>query len=103
MQLHEYTQYDALGLAQLIRDGQVQADELHKLALHALSIVNPQINAVVEHWPAESSPIARSAPFAGVPFLIKDIAVTMAGKRVEYGSRLAAGHVGQADSYRMTK
>ncbi|MFM2089080.1 MAG: hypothetical protein RLZZ237_3949 [Pseudomonadota bacterium] len=103
MQLHEYTQYDGLGLAQLVRDGEVQADELHNLALLAVAAVNPQINAVVEHWPAETSPLDKSAPFAGVPFLIKDIAVTMAGKRVEYGSRLAAGHVAQADSYLMTQ
>ncbi|MFZ4875895.1 amidase [Janthinobacterium sp. Mn2066] len=103
MQLHEYTQYDGLGLARLVRDGEVRADELHKLAQHALSIVNPRINAVVEHWPAGNESIAANAPFAGVPFLIKDIAVTMAGKRVEYGSRLAAGHVAQADSCLMTK
>lgn len=103
MQLHEYTQYDGLGLAQLVRDGEVQAHELHNLALHALTIVNPQINAVVEHWPAENYRIDQNAPFAGVPFLIKDIAVNMAGKRVEYGSRLAAGHVAQADSGLMTK
>src|SRR5450830_1048792 len=103
MQLLEYTQYDALGLARLVRDGLVSPGELQALALRAVAAVNPQMNAVVEHWPVEVSAFDKTAAFAGVPFLIKDIAVTMAGKRVEYGSRLAAGHVAQADSYLMTK
>src|SRR5450830_1086823 len=103
MQLLEYTQYDALGLARLVRDGLVSPGELQALALRAVAAVNPQMNAVVEHWPAELNRIDKTAAFAGVPFLIKDIAVTVAGKRVEYGSRLPAGHVAQADSYLMTK
>lgn len=33
-----------------------------------------------------------------MPFLIKDVAISMKGKRVELGSRIAAGHVAADDS-----
>ena len=103
MQLHEYTQYDGLGLAALMRQGQVSAAQLQACALQAIAAVNPCINAVIEHWPSVPAPFDATAPFAGVPFLIKDIAVAMAGKKMEMGSRLAAGHMAPADSYLMTQ
>ncbi|MGF6114617.1 amidase [Janthinobacterium lividum] len=103
MQLHEYTSFDGLGLAQLLREGDVSSAELHDAAMRACAAVNPRINAVVELWPADLSVIDKAAPFAGVPFLIKDVAVTMAGQRSEAGSRLGAGHVAQADSHLMTQ
>lgn len=58
---------------------------------------------MVELWPADFSKIDHAAPFAGVPFLIKDVAVTMAGQRSEAGSRLGAGHVAPVDSHLMTQ
>ena len=103
MQLHEYTSFDGLGLAQLLREGSVSAAELHDAALRACAAVNPQINAVVELWPADFTYLDHAAPFAGVPFLIKDVAVTMAGQRSEAGSRLGAGHVATLDSHLMTQ
>lgn len=101
MQLHEYTQYDGLGLAVLVRHGEVSAAELQTCAQQAIERVNPGINAVVEQWPTEAALVDTAAPFAGVPFLIKDIAITMAGRKVELGSRLAAGQVAQHDSFLM--
>ena len=103
IQLHEYTSFDGLGLAQLLRTGAVSAAELHVAAVRACAAVNPRLNAVVELWPADFSKIDHAAPFAGVPFLIKDVAVTMAGQRSEAGSRLGAGHVAPVDSHLMTQ
>ncbi|MEG1053566.1 MAG: amidase, partial [Janthinobacterium sp.] len=106
MQLHEYTSFDGLGLAQLLRDGHVSAAELHDAAVRACAAVNPRINAVVELWPPDSTAIdgtVSTAAFAGVPFLIKDVAVTMAGRRSEAGSRQGAGHVASCDSHLMTQ
>ncbi|QKY03599.1 amidase [Janthinobacterium lividum] len=103
MQLHEYTSFDGLGLAQLLRDGAVSAAELQDAAVRACAAVNPRINAVVELWPADLTAVDSVAPFAGVPFLIKDVAVTMAGQRSEAGSRLGAGHVAALDSHLMTQ
>lgn len=103
MELHEYTQYDAVGLAGLVARGEVTVAELTAAARAATAAVNPRINAVVESWPAEDAPAPGSTPLAGVPFLIKDLAVSMRGKRVELGSRLAAGNVAGQDSFLMRR
>ncbi|MFI7242087.1 amidase [Streptomyces qinglanensis] len=98
MRVAEYVNYDAVGLAELVAEGEVTAAELQAAALEATQGVDPQINAVVETWPADDEPKPGSTPLAGVPFLIKDIGAAMAGRRMELGSRLAAGHVARADS-----
>ncbi|MGF6487668.1 amidase [Pseudomonas frederiksbergensis] len=101
MNLNEYTTYDGIGLAQLVATGEVTSTELAELAIAAVQQVNPQINAVIEHW----SPTVTegTGPLAGVPFLIKDLAITSAGRRVELGSRLAQGLVAESDSYLMQR
>jgi amidase len=99
MKLSEYVQYDALGLAALVASKDVGKAELETVALQAMAKVNPQINAVVEHWQGgEPETGTVGTAFDGVPFLIKDVAITMAGKTVELGSRLAQGHVAAEDS-----
>ncbi|MER7697687.1 MULTISPECIES: amidase [unclassified Streptomyces] len=108
MKLSEYVAYDAVGLAELVARGEVTSGELEAVALKAVSAVNPLINAVVETWPAEGGEgadrtCAEAAPLAGVPFLLKDLGVSMAGKRVELGSRLAEGSVAPADSNLMRR
>ncbi|MFF5772627.1 amidase [Streptomyces californicus] len=101
MRVAEYVTYDAVGLAELVAEGEVTAAELRAAALDAVRAVDPQINSVVETWPAEDEdePQPGSTPLAGVPFLVKDIGAAMAGRRMELGSRLAAGHVARADSF----
>ncbi|WP_439080628.1 amidase [Streptomyces sp. WL006] len=101
MRVAEYVTYDAVGLAELVAAGEVTAAELRAAALDAARAVDPQINAVVETWPAEDEdePQPGSTPLAGVPFLVKDIGAAMAGRRMELGSRLAAGHVARSDSF----
>ncbi|MCS0599651.1 amidase [Streptomyces sp. LP11] len=103
MKLSEYVRYDGVGLAGLVARGEVTAAELAATARRAADAVNPRVNAVVETWAAEDTPVPGSTPLAGVPFLIKDLAVAMAGKRTELGSRLAAGNVAPADSALMTR
>jgi amidase len=97
MQLSEYVKYDGLGLAGLVAKGDVTAVELADLARQAIERVDGRLNAVAEYWPAEDAAVGTGA-FAGVPFLIKDVAIAMQGKRVELGSRIAAGHVAAEDS-----
>ncbi|MCK7622835.1 amidase [Streptomyces sp. RS10V-4] len=103
MRVSEYVEFDAVGLAELVASGEVTAAEVEAAARQAAQAVNPQINAIVETWPADDRPRPGSAPLAGVPFLIKDIAVAMAGRRSELGSRLAAGNVAAADSALMRR
>ena len=47
MNFNEYRRYDGLGLAQLVRAGEVTASELLELALARTEVVNPGINALV--------------------------------------------------------
>jgi amidase len=97
MRLSEYVRYDGLGLAELVAKGEVTPAALAELACRAVDQVDGRLNAVIETWPAEEE-APGAGPLAGVPFLIKDVAIAMAGKRVELGSRIAAGHVAAEDS-----
>ncbi|OLL28606.1 amidase [Burkholderia sp. SRS-W-2-2016] len=105
MKLSEYTEYDAIGLAKLVANGDVTSAELAGLAREAIGVVDPHINAVIESWPASESGSEdpRGGPLAGVPFLIKDVAVSMQGKKLELGSRLAQGIVSPEDSWLMSR
>ncbi|MEU1157946.1 amidase family protein, partial [Streptomyces sp. NPDC005918] len=103
MRIAEYVSHDAVGLAELVAAGEVSPAEVEAVAREAAQAVDPLINAIVETWPTDDRPEPGSAPLAGVPFLIKDIGVTMAGRRMELGSRLAAGHVARADSFLMRR
>lgn len=103
VRVSEYVHADAVGLARLVDAGEVTPAEVEAAAHEAARAVNPQINAILETWPADDRPVPGSAPLAGVPFLVKDIGVSMAGRRMELGSRLAAGNVAGADSSLMVR
>jgi len=91
--LAEYASLDATALAALVRSGEISAAEAGDAALRAIGALNPQLNAVIETYPA--APAAAEpgpgAPFGGVPFLLKDIGSHDAGVTCELGSRLAKG------------
>ena len=107
MKLDEYVSHDALGLAGLVRKGAVKPEELLSVAMNAANAVNPEINAIIETWEGEMADQLKdaptSAPFSGVPFLIKDAVLHMAGRASEMGSRLAAGLVAPEDSDLMAR
>ena len=89
MNFDEYRTYDATGLAKLVADKAVSAAELLNAARDRAAAVNPRINAIVRDVPAESSD-DLVGPFAGVPFLIKDLAQDYAGLPTSSGSRALA-------------
>jgi amidase len=91
MKLDEYSRYDAVGLAELVRRRDVSPGELVKSALSAIAAINPKINAVVEAYHEGAPKASASGPFYGVPFLRKDILIREQGGRTEFGSRLGAG------------
>jgi amidase len=82
--------YDAIGLAGLVRKGEVSALELLDEAIARLGTVEPQLNAApIRHDDFARGQIARGlpdGPFRGVPFLLKDITL-LAGTRTTQGSR----------------
>lgn len=90
MKFEEYRQHDALGLAELVARGETTAVDLLHCAQTRAAAVNPALNAIV----IPMAEIAKkrvqetlSGPFAGVPFLIKDIAQDYAGVPTTAGSR----------------
>ena len=97
MTFSEYADYDALGLAELVRRKEVTPEELAQLAQAAVERLNPQLNAVIEVWPDRVERCDPDAdlnrPFAGVPFLLKDIGAAEKGRPQEMGSRLCKGRL----------
>jgi len=88
----EYDHYDALGLAQLVRSGEVGAMELLDEAIARTERVNPQINAVVhKHFDEARAAINAGLPdgtFTGVPFLLKDLYMMLEGTITSNGSAM---------------
>jgi amidase len=86
----DYVAADAGSLAELVRSGQVSAEELRAAATAQHERTHGVINAVVE-WYDDPAPPRSEGPLAAVPFLRKDIGATEAGRLVEMGSRLTVG------------
>ena len=103
MNLAEYASYDALGIAALIKNKQISSSEVVETALRAIAAVNRDLNAIIETYPegAPGSDTSSPAdgPFAGVPFLVKDVGLHFAGIKCEFCSRLCEGMVTPADSH----
>ena len=92
MGFRDYGEYDALGLAALVRAGEVSPGELLDEALERTASVNPAINAVVHLMEGRAREAIAAGlpegPFRGVPFLIKDLMTAYAGEPMRMGSRL---------------
>ena len=93
MRIQEYVRYDGLGLADLVRKGEVSESELADVSFRAMDAVNGPLNAVIERLdPARvSGPCDADAKFRGVPFLLKDLGHNWAGVQCGMGSRIAEG------------
>jgi amidase len=92
---------DATAQAELVRTGQVSAAELVTAAIERIEVLNPVLNAVVTPLFEQATEAARagpSGPFAGVPYLVKDLACEMEGVRFTEGSRFLADNVSRFDS-----
>jgi len=82
--------FDAVGLAELVRKGEATPTELLDAAIDRLQAVDPTINAVpIRHDDFARRQIARGlpdGPFRGVPFALKDFAL-LEGTETHFGSR----------------
>ncbi|MBA3812741.1 MAG: amidase [Caulobacteraceae bacterium] len=98
----EYAEYDGLGLAALVEKGEVSPAELVEAAIERIERHNGVLNAVVHKAYGEARAAAKGAlpdgPFKGVPFLIKDLGVAVAGWPRSHGSRFARDIVDTEDS-----
>lgn len=100
----EWARQDAVGLAALVRQGQVTPVELAAQAAAAVAKVNPALSAVVEVFDdVVADPLKDGlnpdGAFAGVPWLMKDLGPTVRGRLQEMGSVLMRGHRPQADGF----
>jgi amidase len=75
--LRTYADSDGLGLAALVRKGEVAPIELVETAVVAIEKINPQLNAVIsklyDMGRAAAKDVDLNAPFAGVPYLLKEL------------------------------
>ena len=106
--MDDYAAYDGVGLAELVRKGDVTPGELVDAAILRIERRNGALNAVVYRAYDEARALAASGrlpdgPFRGVPFLIKDYGLTVAGWPNSHGSRFARDLVDDADSGLVTR
>ena len=97
----EYDDHDALGLAQLVRRGEVSATELVDECIERIERVNGSLNAVVTPMYERARDAAQQpgeGPFAGVPFLVKDLVASVEGVRFTRGCRFYANDIPDHDS-----
>ena len=98
----DYDRYDGLALADLVRRGDVSAGELLETALARAAALNPAINAIVTMMePQARAQLAQGlgdGPFAGVPFLIKDLHDAVDGVPMSNGSAFCKEYVPRYDS-----
>jgi len=90
----DYEQYDALGLADLVRRGKVKPGELLEAAIERVEARNPSVNAVVmklyDYGRQAIADGLPDGPFRGVPYLMKDLTASVAGVRMTRGSKFFA-------------
>ena len=89
--MDELVGYDAIGLSELIRKGEITPAELLEATINRIEKVNPKLNAVIYKMydqartaAAASSSAATAAKtsdprFCGVPFLLKNLTTDCQG------------------------
>jgi amidase len=101
MTLSSYADYDGLGLAELVAKRAVTPAELLEAAIERVERHNPTLNAVVYKGYDDARARAKGelpdGPFRGVPFLIKDLGMPVAGWPRSHGSKFARGVVDSED------
>ncbi|OLT39985.1 amidase [Saccharomonospora sp. CUA-673] len=94
MDEQDYLAYDGLGLAELVASGEVRADDLLAAARARAKAVDPRVNAICTWLDAYADRRVTeplTGPFAGVPFLLKDLHQQLEGQPTSDGSRALAG------------
>jgi amidase/6-aminohexanoate-cyclic-dimer hydrolase len=99
MGFDEYVDHDGTALAELVARGEVTPAELLATAIARMDAVDGTLNAVVlrhlEHGERRAAMEPPSGRFQGVPFLLKDLHLSLTGTRTTNGSRLFADDVAQ--------
>src|SRR5690606_37993277 len=100
--IDDYADYDALGLADLVRRRELSAEELLETVLERVAAVNPRLNAIVTPLYDQARAAVKAGlpegPFTGVPYAFKELVVSVAGAPTTSASRLYARNMPAADS-----
>jgi len=103
----EYRQHDAMGLAALVQKKEVSASELLETAIQRAEAVNAKVNAIIhplyELAKATVNDGNLAGPFAGVPFLVKDLGLEIKNTPIRTGCKAYTGYVSSVDSYAIQK
>lgn len=95
-------EHDGIGLAALIRAGELHPGELVEAVIERIEALNPKLGCVVAPMYDEARRVAAGplpdGPLAGVPFLLKDLLGAYAGAPLRSGCRFYRDHVPGADS-----
>ena len=92
---------DATAVIEAVRAGDMSAREVLEATMGRLEERNPVVNAVVAVRDAAVDEVERGlpeGPLTGLPFVIKDLGVDVAGLPITNGSRLFAGVIAERDS-----
>ena len=107
MAFADYANHDGLGLAALVKSGQVTPGELVEAAIERIEKHNPVLNAVVHKAYDEARATAAGdlpdGAFKGVPFLIKDLGAQVKGWPRTSGSIFAEIAADEADNELVTR
>ncbi|OCA85766.1 6-aminohexanoate hydrolase [Bacillus sp. FJAT-27225] len=102
MAFTEYRDYDALGLAGLVKQKQVHPAELVEEAVRQIEEMNPKLNAVInklyEKAIQSAENVGFEGTFAGVPMLLKDITQEIEGVSITWGSKSMQTYRAKQDS-----
>jgi amidase len=92
---------DAVAQAELVAAGQLTPTELVEAAIDRIERLNPRLNAVVtttyDQARAALAAGIPDGPLRGVPFLVKDLCIEVAGVPIGEGSAFLRGHVSDTD------
>lgn len=98
----EYAQLDAVGLAALVRTGEISVAEVLTCTAAAIDQTNPKLNAVIRRLDSYAyemgNSLDRSAPLAGVPIVLKDEYQHIPGQVTEHGARISRGFTASVKS-----
>ncbi|MEM7469240.1 MAG: amidase [Pseudomonadota bacterium] len=88
--------------AALVRNKEVSAKELVEAAIKQIENLNPTLNAVTiplfDDALDQAKSISSDEPYAGVPFLLKDMIAELAGTEITEGSKFLQGNISKHDS-----
>ncbi len=93
---------DATAIAQKIRSGECSAKEVLEITVNKITKFNPSLNAIITPLYDQALEAIEAGlpegPFSGVPFVIKDLVVSVAGVPSTAASKLMINNIPAVDS-----